>query len=166
MKKFLYNTQTQKLQPYPRADGGPVDGLDPHLLEMTQTDLDDEDHDPATQRLEVSRTIDEVAQTITVQRVAADKSAEELAADRRMQFPAASPVQVRRWLLRQGVTAAMIEATIATLVPDEMEQAESLVLWEYSTEINRDHPLVNLLAAELGFDQAALDAEWAVILAL
>jgi hypothetical protein len=63
--KFLYDTQTQKLLPWPRIDDGPVVGLDAHLLEMTVTQEPQPTYDPATQRLEKTEVIDTEARTVT-----------------------------------------------------------------------------------------------------
>jgi len=63
--KILYNTQTQKLLPWPRIDDEPVVGLAAHLLEMTVVQEDQPAYDPATQRLEKTEAIDAEAQTVT-----------------------------------------------------------------------------------------------------
>jgi len=63
--KALYNTQTQKLLPWPRIDDEPVVGLAAHLLEMTVVQEDQPAYDPATQRLEKTEVIDTEARTVT-----------------------------------------------------------------------------------------------------
>jgi hypothetical protein len=63
--KLLYDTQTQKLLPWPRIDDEPVVGLAPHLLEMAVVQEDRPAYDPATQRLEKTEVIDTQAQTVT-----------------------------------------------------------------------------------------------------
>ena len=63
--KLLYDTQTQKLLPWPRIDDEPVVGLAPHLLEMTVVQEDKPAYDSATQRLEKTEVIDAQAQTVT-----------------------------------------------------------------------------------------------------
>jgi hypothetical protein len=63
--KLLYNTQTQKLLPWPRIDDEPVVGLAAHLLEMDVVQEDQPAYDPATQRLEKTEVIDAEAQTVT-----------------------------------------------------------------------------------------------------
>lgn len=165
MKKLLYNSQTQMLQPWPRADDGDVVGLDAHLIPMTETTLDDEQHDPETQRLEVRRDIDLEARTVTVQRVAVELTEQEIAERRRSLFPDAEAVDVRDWLLDQGITAADVEAQIALMFPDDqLATAKALNRWEYAVRVPRDHPLVVALGNALGFTQAQLDTEWANVL--
>jgi hypothetical protein len=63
--KLLYDTQTQKLLPWPRIDDEPVVGLAAHLLEMTVVQEDKPAYDPATRRLEKTEVIDTQAQTVT-----------------------------------------------------------------------------------------------------
>jgi hypothetical protein len=63
--KALYNTQTQKLLPWPRIDEEPVVGLAAHLLEMDVVQEDKPEYDPATQRLEKTEVIEADARTVT-----------------------------------------------------------------------------------------------------
>jgi hypothetical protein len=62
--KLLYNTETQKLLPWPRIDDEPVVGLAAHLLEMTVVQGDRPEYDSATQRLEKTEVIDAEARTV------------------------------------------------------------------------------------------------------
>ena len=62
--KLLYNTQTQKLLPWPRIDDEPVVGLAAHLLEMDVVQEDQPEYDPATQRLEKTEVIEADARTV------------------------------------------------------------------------------------------------------
>jgi len=63
--KLLYDTQAQKLLPWPRIDDEPVVGLAAHLLEMTVVQEDRPAYDPATQRLEKTEVIDTGNRTVT-----------------------------------------------------------------------------------------------------
>ncbi len=63
--KLLYDTQTQKLLPWPRIDDEPVVGLAAHLLEMTVVQEPQPAFDPATQRLEKTEVIDTDTRTVT-----------------------------------------------------------------------------------------------------
>jgi hypothetical protein len=65
LMKALYDTQTQKLLPWPRIDEEPVVGLAAHLLEMTVTQEPQPAYDPATQRLDKTEIIDANARTVT-----------------------------------------------------------------------------------------------------
>jgi hypothetical protein len=63
--KLLYNTETQKLLPWPRIDDEPVVGLAVHLLEMDVVQEDRPAYDAATQRLEKTEVIDTDNRTLT-----------------------------------------------------------------------------------------------------
>jgi hypothetical protein len=63
--KALYDTQTQKLLPWPRIDDEPVVGLDAHLLEMDVVQENRPAYDPASQRLKKTEIIDTEARTVT-----------------------------------------------------------------------------------------------------
>ena len=164
-RKLLYNTETQKLLPYPREDGGEISGLESHLIPVAETTLEDEDHDPAMQRLEVKRDIDLEACTVTVQRVAVELTEQEITNYRRALYPDAEAVDVRDWLLDQGITAADVEAQIALIFAgDALAAAKAINRWEYAVRVPRDHPLVVALGDALGFTKAQLDTEWTNIL--
>lgn len=163
-RKLLYNTQTQMLQPWPRADDGDVVGLDAHLIPMTETTLEDQEYDAETHKLEVQRTIDVEAQTVTVQRVAVELTAEQLADRRRLMYPDAEAVDVRDWLLDEGITAGDVEAQIALIfAEDALAAAKARNRWQHAVHIPRDHPLVVALGDALGYSAADLDEQWASI---
>jgi len=63
--KLIYNTQTQKLLPWPRIDDEPVVGLAAQLLEMDVMQEPQPALDPATQRLEKTEVIDTDTRTVT-----------------------------------------------------------------------------------------------------
>jgi hypothetical protein len=63
--KALYNTQAQKILPWPRIDEEPVVGLAAHLLEMDVVQEDKPEYDPATQQLEKTEVIDTDSRTVT-----------------------------------------------------------------------------------------------------
>ena len=72
----------------------------------------------------------------------------------------ASPATIRVALRRlHGVTNATLDATvsqiIATMPPDEQDDAETL--WLYSVSIRRDHPLVAAVAAALNLSASQTD---------
>jgi hypothetical protein len=63
--KLLLNRATSQLLSYPRADDGPVVGLDPAYLEMDLIQAEQPTYDPTTQRLEPTEAIDTKAHTVT-----------------------------------------------------------------------------------------------------
>lgn len=65
--------------------------------------------------------------------------------------------QARLWLLSVGLDDDAVRAQIAR-ISDEKQRAAALIEWEYSVEIHIDHPLVQSIAAALGFGPALLRA--------
>jgi hypothetical protein len=58
-------------------------------------------------------------------------------------------VQLRLQLLTDGHTADQVNAVINALPDPQKAQAE--ILWEYSTEVHRDNPLLQQLAVAVGY---------------
>lgn len=58
MTLFLYDTQTETLLPYPRADDDPVVGLDPRYAILRLLQDEQPAYDPQTQRLDSTQLID------------------------------------------------------------------------------------------------------------
>lgn len=164
MMKVLYDTQTAKVLPWPRSDDEPVVGLAAHLVQMTLVQEGQPPYDTDTQYVERQRTVDEAQATITEGWRVVDKSPEQLSAERSVKYPPSDAVDVRDWLLDQGITALMVEAQIVQLYPDPTEQAKALNRWHHATKIPRDHPLVVSIGAALGFTPEHLDSEWNSIL--
>lgn len=65
MPRILYDTATGLLHPYPRQDDEPVVGLDPQFSSLQLIQELPPDHDPSTERLEPTETIDLDAATAT-----------------------------------------------------------------------------------------------------
>lgn len=88
-----------------------------------------------------------------------EPTAEEIAdEERRAAVPQIlTPAQLRLQLAADGKSVANVSAIIASL-PEPM-QTQAGILFEYSIEFRRAHPLVIQLAAALGYDTGAkLDA--------
>lgn len=58
MPHLLYDTHTASLLAYPRLDDEPVQGLDSRYLALKLIEDPPPDHDPATEQLEATETID------------------------------------------------------------------------------------------------------------
>lgn len=67
--------------------------------------------------------------------------------------------QLALWLLRNGITEAMVEAAIGQ-IPDETQRAEALIEWRKSNAYDRDHPFVAMVGAMLGFTSEQMNAGW------
>lgn len=64
--------------------------------------------------------------------------------------------QLRLWLMSQERALTDVDAAIAALPEAQREPAR--VEWEYSTEYDRDHPLIAAIGAALGFTNDEIDA--------
>ena len=71
--------------------------------------------------------------------------------------PSISARQARLWLIRNGITLATVDQTIAA-IPDAMTRESVRVEWEYGTEVHRASQFVAQLGATLGLTSERLDA--------
>lgn len=84
---------------------------------------------------------------------------EETDMDRRAKMPTLSPVQFRKMLRGQGITAAMVEAAIAGIAEEDL-RADASDAWEYATFFERLNPLIDMIGALLGLTPEQIDAAW------
>lgn len=64
--------------------------------------------------------------------------------------------QIRRWLVLNGYTMSQID-DIITAIPDAAQREAVRVDWEYAPYVERDHPMLVPMAAELGLSEQQLD---------
>ena len=57
-----------------------------------------------------------------------------------------------------------IATTIAQVIVDPQQQAEALIRWTDGVTVDRDNPIVELVAAELGLTSDQVDDAWPDIL--
>jgi hypothetical protein len=99
-------------------------------------------------------TLTEVGVTIPVIIGGSDEHNERLAMCWRagtMQ-PRAHAYQVREWLIDNGIDPDTVPQILAASIADEVELKKALSRWEYVTDVPQDHPLVALVAAQIGKD--------------
>lgn len=114
-------------------------------------------YDPATQHAPVWQG----------QWVVANKTAEELAAERAAAYPSAESWQVKVWLARNGVDVDAIPALFDQMFPnDAAASKEAKLRWANVPDVPRDHPLVNALGAAIGMTPEQIDAAWPEILGI
>ncbi|MGN6552073.1 MAG: hypothetical protein ACTHJ3_19585 [Pararhizobium sp.] len=77
----------------------------------------------------------------------------------RADFPALSPRQLRLVMLDLGLSDADIVAKI-NAIGDEKEREASMIEWKFATKYERLHPLVVMLASEMGFPPEQFDDLW------
>jgi len=71
----------------------------------------------------------------------------------RANFPALSPRQLRLGLLSIGITEGDVEGLLAG-------DPAGLVEWQYATQYNRTHPLIDALGVQLQITPEQIDALW------
>lgn len=76
---------------------------------------------------------------------------------------ALSARQFRLGLHANGLLSS-VQGSIDSL--DEPGRTAAQIEWEYATQIERDHPLVNNLSAQLGLTDEQIDAMWLAALEL
>ncbi|CAN0654346.1 conserved protein of unknown function [Nitratireductor aquimarinus] len=79
--------------------------------------------------------------------------------DLRNAMPPLTARQVRLGLIANGITLASVQTAIDGIAdPTEREAAQ--VEWEYATEFERLHPLIEQVALALGLTEAGVDSMW------
>lgn len=152
MKRYhLYDTQAGRViksgVPWPRADGGPIEGLADHLLYLEILPP------PQAPAFDVTKEVLGVTETLDLEARQVVRGWEIKA---RAVPPHVTAAQLRRWLLRAGLLP-QVEAALAAMPAGQVRE-EALIQWEYSIVYERGHPLVAALGGILGLDTAAIDA--------
>jgi len=75
------------------------------------------------------------------------------------------PLQMRLVLLGAGFTPAQVVAAIET-IPDPMQREIALTSWEYASQFERHHPLIEMVGAVMGFTTEQIDALWLQAMAI
>jgi hypothetical protein len=156
----LYNTTTAEHGPL-RSTPYTVDGepgvLPDNMVELTVIRLSP----PALtagQRIEQAITADLDAGTLTFGWSVIDPTEAELAALAAYVPPTVGPAQLRIAMRRLlSITAEQVDAAIAAIA-DDADRADATDLWQYATEVRRDHPLLTQLATALSLTSDDIDA--------
>jgi len=67
--------------------------------------------------------------------------------------------QFRLGLLQAGRSPDQVEAAIAAIT-DEAERSKAKIEWEYASEFQRQHPLIESVSAALGLSPEDVDTLW------
>lgn len=70
--------------------------------------------------------------------------------------------QVRLWLVQNGHQLAQVESALDA-IPDTLQRQMSRIEWEFAPYVERSHPLVAAISAELGIDADAAFSEAALL---
>lgn len=160
MKTFLYDTVTQKRQGEIREGRYLVDGnpgvLPQGWVELVIEHLPVPSHDDATQTLEFREYAD-IPSLKWIQELYVRNLTPQEIADRQPKPPTScTPRQFRLALIDSGYDLNQIQVMIEN-IPNEIDRKKALVEWEYSIEIDRNHPLISVFATQLGMSEVQLD---------
>lgn len=67
-----------------------------------------------------------------------------------------SPRQIRLWLIDNNISLSSVENAINSIVNENLRE-KTLVEWEFSPYIERDHPMINNIGAALGLTSEQID---------
>lgn len=160
MKTFLYDTTTQKRMGEIREGRYLVDGqpgtLPDGWVELVVEHLPVPSHNDLTQTLEFREYAD-VPNLKWIQELYVRDLTQQEIDDRTPKPPSyCTPRQFRLALIDSGYDLTQIQ-TMLESISDETERKKALVEWEYSIEIERNHPLISIFASQLGLSQSDLD---------
>jgi len=74
-------------------------------------------------------------------------------------FHALSARQLRLGLISGGFDLAEVEASIGR-IDDAQERAKAMVEWEYASQFERTHPLIDEIGDALGLTSEQIDGLW------
>ncbi len=144
--KILFNTQTQLLQPYPRADDEDVIGLDPIYLTYNVIQDSAPVYDPGTQYLQPFENVDHEADEVHRGWNIVDNPAQILSVT----------MTSMRFALIDAELYDSVVAGFAAIV-DSVEKLKAQVWWDTARTVERNHPLVLSLSAALGQTNEQVD---------
>lgn len=80
-------------------------------------------------------------------------------------LPHLSARQLRLGLVAASILPSQVDAAIAA-IPDDAARAVAEIEWEYASQFERDHPLIEQVGTALGLTTEQIDAMWQAALAL
>lgn len=140
--RLLYNTLTERLQPYPRDDDEDVVGLSPEYLIMQVVNAAKPVFDEATEVLVPAQTVNTTTQTVTNSWTIAPKPE-----------PVSLPVAVSMRSLRLAlIDAGLYQSVVAAIngIPDATERLKAQIWWTTSMTVYRNNPYVAAIGSAVG----------------
>lgn len=154
--RLLYNTLTERLQPYNRTDDEDVHELSPEYLIMQVIDSDPPPYDTEKEIRAPTQTVDVGNQTVT-------NGWEIKAKPAPIQFPVAVTMRSLRLAL---IDAGLYQYVVGAIngIPDAQERLKAQVWWSSSPIVRRDNSYVTAIGAAVGkttqeIDQLFLSAQ-------
>ena len=160
MQTFLYNLNTQQREGEIREGRYLVDGqpgiLPDFLVELEIEKRPDPSYDYATQTLEY-RAYADLANYKWVQESYVRNLTQQEIDQRKPKLPdTCTPRQLRIALIQSGISLVTIENQIDS-ISDSVQREIARAEWEYALEIKKEHPLVDMIAANLNLTEKQVD---------
>jgi hypothetical protein len=67
-----------------------------------------------------------------------------------------SPRQIRLWFINNNISLSSVESAINS-IPDSILREKTMVEWEYSPYVERNHPMIESLGSVLGLSPQQID---------
>lgn len=80
-------------------------------------------------------------------------------------LPPLTARQLRLGLVAASILPSQVDAAIAA-IPDAADRAVAEIEWEYASQFERDHPLIEQVGIALGLSPEQIDTMWQEALAL
>jgi len=80
------------------------------------------------------------------------------------QLPPLTARQLRLGLVAAGILPSQVDTAIAA-IPDTNDRAVAEIEWEYASQFERDHPLIEQVGTALGLTSEQIDTMWQAAMA-
>lgn len=160
MQTFLYNLNTKQREGIIREGRYLVDGqpgvLPDFLVELVIEKRPDPSYDYATQTIEYRSFADLENLKWVEESYVRDLSQEEIDQRKPGAPNSCTPRQLRIALIRSGISLASVENELNN-IQDPVEKEIAIAEWEYALDIQRDHPLLIMMAQKLNITEQQIN---------
>lgn len=160
MQTFLYNLNTKQREGIIREGRYLVDGqpgvLPDFLVELVIEKRPDPSYDYATQTIEYRSFADLENYKWIEESYVRNLSQEEIDQRKPGAPNSCTPRQLRIALIRSGISLASVENELNN-IQDPIEKEIAIAEWEYALDIQRDHPLLIMMAQKLNITEQQIN---------
>lgn len=160
MQTFLYNLNTKQREGIIREGRYLVDGqpgvLPDFLVELVIEKRPDPSYDYATQTLEYRSFADLENYKWVEESYVRNLSQAEIDQRKPGAPNSCTPRQLRIALIRSGISLASVENELNN-IQDPIEKEIAIAEWEYALDIQRDHPLLIMMAQKLNITEQQIN---------
>lgn len=160
MQTFLYNLNTKQREGIIREGRYLVDGqpgvLPDFLVELVIEKRPDPPYDYATQTIEY-RSFADLENLKWVEESYVRNLSQQEIDQRKPGAPnSCTPRQLRIALIRSGISLASVENELNN-IQDPVEKEIAIAEWEYALDIQKDHPLLIMMAQKLNITEQQIN---------